>query len=100
MAKVQLSGSGHIKTGQQVHIKLDNYPSAEHGMLEGTVETISLLPKEQNYLIRIKFSDGLRTTYGKTIDLKQEMVGQAEIVTRDVRLMERFFYQMRKAVRE
>lgn len=97
MAKMQLSGSGHLKAGQRVHIKLENFPSAEYGMLEGTVETISLLPKEQNYLIRIKFSDGLHTTYGKTIDPKQEMVGQAEIVTRDVRLLERFFYQLRKA---
>ncbi len=98
MAKAPLSGSGHIKTGQHVHIKLDNFPSAEHGMLEGTVATISLLPRENNYLIRIRFLDGLHTTYGKTIDPKQEMVGQAEIVTKDLRLLERFFYQIRKAV--
>jgi multidrug resistance efflux pump len=97
MAKASLAGSGQIKAGQTAHIKLDNFPSAEYGMLEGCVETISVLPKENSYWIRIKFSDGLRTTYGKTIEPKQEMVGQAEIVTRDLRLLERFFYQIRKA---
>jgi multidrug resistance efflux pump len=96
MAKAPLSGSGQIKTGQMVYIKLDNFPSAEHGMLEGSVETISMLPRENNYLIRIKFSDSLHTTYGKTIEPKQEMVGQAEIITKDVRLLERFFFQIRK----
>lgn len=98
IAKARLSGSGYIRAGQKVHMRLDNFPSAEYGMLEGVVETISLLPREQNYLIHIRFSDGLHTTYGKNIEPRQEMAGQAEIVTRDLRLLERFFYQIRKAV--
>lgn len=97
MAKVPVSGSGELQYGQMVNIRLDNFSSGEYGMLEGSVENISLLPREQNYLIRIRFTDGLRTTYGKRLEAKQEMVGQAQIVTKDMRLLERFFYQFRKA---
>lgn len=100
MAKAQLSGSGKIKTGQKVNIKLDNYPSAEYGIVSGFVENISLLPRENTYLIRIELEDGLQTSYGKKIEPRQEMSGQAEIVTRDLRLLERFFYQIRKLVKD
>ncbi|GAA4234440.1 hypothetical protein GCM10022291_13820 [Postechiella marina] len=37
--------------------------------------------------------------YGKTIDFKQEMRGSAEIITEDLRLIERFFYQFKEALR-
>jgi HlyD family secretion protein len=100
MAKAPLSGSGKIKTGQNVNIKLDNYPSAEYGLLSGRVENISLLPRENTYLIRIHLVNGLQTSYRKNIEGHQEMSGQAEIVTRDMRLLERFFYQIRKLVNE
>lgn len=100
MAKAPLSGSGKIKTGQKVNMKLDNYPSAEYGMINGLVESISLLPKENTYLIRIRLTNGLQTSYGKRIEARQEMGGQAEIITRDMRLLERFFYQIRRLVKE
>ncbi len=36
------SNSGKAKIGQQVNIKLADYPFSEYGMLNGTVTNISL----------------------------------------------------------
>ncbi|WP_405209216.1 HlyD family efflux transporter periplasmic adaptor subunit [Aquimarina sp. LLG6339-5] len=89
--------SGKIKIGQKVHFKLDNYPSSEFGILSGTIKKISALPnKEGLYLIDVKLPDQLITSYKKEIGFKQEMKSTAEIVTEDLRLIERFFYQLTK----
>lgn len=40
----------------------------------------------------------LITSYGKKIKFKQEMLGQAEIITEDLRLVERIFYQFRSII--
>lgn len=95
-AKVPVIGSGKIKIGQKVNIKLDSYPYSEYGMLYGTVKEMSLLPKENSYTVLITIPDSLVTSYGRKIDFKQEMTGQAEIITEDLNLLERFFYQFHK----
>ena len=38
------------------------------------------------------------TSYNKDIEFKQEMRGAAEIITEDLRLIERFFYQFREVL--
>jgi len=39
--------------------------------------------------------NGLQTSYHKNIAFQQEMTGTADIVTEDLRLIERFLYQFR-----
>jgi multidrug resistance efflux pump len=95
-AQAMVKGSGKIKPGQKVNIKLDNFPFQEYGILPGTVRSISLLPRENNYNIIIELSNGLTSTYGKKMEFKQEMSGQAEIITEDMRLLERLFYNVKK----
>jgi HlyD family secretion protein len=95
-------GFGKVKVGQTVHIKLDNYPYNEFGQLEGVVKEISLIPsvigekKEYVYLAKVNLTDGLTSTYKKELEFKPEMIGTAEIVTEDLRLIERIFNQFRK----
>ncbi|WP_299887375.1 HlyD family efflux transporter periplasmic adaptor subunit [uncultured Lacinutrix sp.] len=97
--KAPIVNSGKIKTGQKVQIKLLNYPSDEYGELNGKVKSISLIPdQENNYLIDVELPKDLKTTYGKTILFKQEMRGTANIITEDLKLIERFFYQLKKAI--
>ncbi|GAB1856809.1 HlyD family efflux transporter periplasmic adaptor subunit [Flavobacteriaceae bacterium MHTCC 0001] len=94
--KAPAQNSGKIKEGQHVNIKLENYPETEFGILKGTVKNISLLPnKEGLYVIDVELPKKLITTYNKEINFKQEMRGVAEIITEDLRLIERFFYQFR-----
>jgi multidrug efflux pump subunit AcrA (membrane-fusion protein) len=93
--KTPAQNSGKIKPGQTVHIRLENYPDKEFGILKGKVANISLVPdKDGFYLIDVSLPEKLITTYGKEIIFKQEMRGAAEIVTEDLRLIERFFYQL------
>ena len=90
------NNSGKIKRGQRVQIKLANFPSEEFGEINGSVKTISITPNEKgDYLINVKLPEKLITTYDKTIEFKQEMKGTAEIVTEELRLIERFFYQLK-----
>lgn len=90
--------TGKIKKGQRVSIRLESYPEEEFGVLTGRVNKVSLTPDKNGfYIIDISLPNDLTTSYKKVIDFKQEMTGQAEIITEDLRLIERFFYQLKKA---
>lgn len=92
--------SGKIKIGQDVNIRLSNFPDREFGMLLGKIKNISLTPdKDGNLLIDVTLPKGLETTYKKQITFQQEMSGSAEIITEDLRLIERILYQFRDVFR-
>jgi len=94
--KTPLQNSGKIEIGHKVLIRLQNYPEEEFGMLTGRVKSISLSPDNDGfYTIQATLPQKLITTYNKEIEFTQEMQGIAEIVTEDLRLIERFFYQLR-----
>ena len=94
---VPTTNSGKIIPGQKVLIKLDNYKYQEFGIVEGKVENISLTPdKDGNYYVDVILPKGLKTSYNKILPFDKELKGNAEIVTQDLRLIERFFYQIRK----
>ncbi|MEM6893425.1 MAG: HlyD family efflux transporter periplasmic adaptor subunit [Bacteroidota bacterium] len=98
LVTLPVRNSGKVKVGQKVVVKLDNYPFEEWGSLEGTIQNISEVPKkgmDTNYTLFIAI-DGLETSFGKTIDFKQEMQGTAEIILEELSIMERIFYQLRK----
>ncbi|WP_299526045.1 HlyD family efflux transporter periplasmic adaptor subunit [Winogradskyella sp.] len=94
--KTPAQNSGKVKIGQTVNIRLENYPDNEFGKLQGSIESISLLAdKEGFYFIIVALPDKLITSYDKEIVFKHEMRGSAEIITEDLRLIERFFYQLK-----
>jgi hypothetical protein len=69
-------------------------------VLNGLVKSISLIPdKEGLYFVDVGLPEKMITSYNKEIDFKQEMRGNAEIITEDLRLIERFFYQFREIVK-
>ena len=93
--------SGKIQIGQNVNIRLSNYPDNEYGILKGTVMHVSLVPNNEGfYLIDIGLHEKLVTTHGKEIEFKQEMQGTAEIITEDLRLIERVFYQFKEILKQ
>jgi multidrug efflux pump subunit AcrA (membrane-fusion protein) len=95
--KAPIQNSGKIKKGQNVNIRLENFPDEEFGMLTGVVRNISLLPdKEGFFAVDVELPKKLITNYNKEIVFSQEMKGVGEIVTEDLRLIERFFYQFKK----
>lgn len=97
------TGAGKVTVGQEVIIKLDNYPYYEYGSIKGIVKNISLvsnisensLDKSESYLLNVTLPDGLVTNYGKKLDFKHEIKGTADVVTRDRRLIQRMFDSVR-----
>jgi HlyD family secretion protein len=97
-AELPIAGSGKVKEGQEVNIKLESYPFEQFGMLTGKVASISAIPKDEKYLIKIALKKSLVTTYNKKLDFKQQLKGTTEIITEDLMLMERMFYQLRSLI--
>ena len=98
--RVAALNSGKIKSNQDVVIRLANYPDREFGILKGKLSTISLIPtKEGVLLLDAKLTNGLQTSYKKQINFQQEMTGTADIITEDLRLLERLLYQFRDIFR-
>lgn len=94
--KAPSQNSGKIKVGQKVNVRLLNYPDREFGILKGQIQNIALVPdKDGNIAIDVVLPDGMKTSYKKIIPFQQEMRGSAEIITEDLRLLERILYQFR-----
>ncbi len=94
--KIQQAGYGKIEVGQKVRIKLDNFPYQEYGQLDGAVKEISVIPNEESYLVKVTLLEGVKSSYNKELTYTPEMAGTAEIITKDLRLMERIFNKFRK----
>lgn len=98
--KAKAQNSGKLREGQAVNIRLANYPDREFGIIKGKVQSISLTPdKDGNLLIDVSLPNKLETSYQKEIIFQQEMSGTADIVTQDLRLIERLLYQFRDLFR-
>lgn len=99
-------GTGKVKIGQEVIVKLDDFPYNEYGSIKGTISSISLTTNTEktaqgsteSYLVTVRFPEGLITNYGKQIEFRHELKGSAEIVTKDRRLLERLFDNLKYAI--
>ncbi len=90
--------TGKLSIGQNVNVKLDNYPYTEFGMLQGTITNISEVPNKDTYAIDVDLKNGLVTTYNKTLTYKQQMKGKADIITKNISVMDRIFFNFKKLV--
>ena len=90
-ATMPIANSGKVKIGLPTKIRLDNFPYTEHGILEGTVQNIALVPQKDSYLVEITLNDALKTTYNKQITFHQELQGNADIITENRRVIARMF---------
>lgn len=98
--QIPIARSGKVKKGQRVIIRFSNFPDQEFGMVNGVVSNISLVPANDFYTADIDFPEGLRTNYGKTLPVSPETRASAEIVTEELRLIERFFLPIKRIVKE
>lgn len=87
---------GKLKTGQEVLLKFPAYPWQEFGSVKGKIEFINAIPTDSGYLAKISFTNGLVTNYEKSIQYRTGLTAQAEIITADLRLTERFINTLRK----
>ncbi|MBL8858768.1 MAG: HlyD family efflux transporter periplasmic adaptor subunit [Planctomycetes bacterium] len=90
-------GAGKIQAGQRVLIKLDDYPYKEFGTVTGTVQSVSSVARSGANMVLIGVPTPLVTSFGKEIGFRQDMAGEASIVTEDIRLIGRILYEIRRA---
>jgi HlyD family secretion protein len=90
--------SGKVKIDQVVNIKLSSFPYLEYGMVRGVVKTKSLVPSGDAYIIEVSLPQGLKTLYGKELDFTQNMQGTAEIITEDIRLLQKIINPLRHLI--
>ena len=86
---LKMERSGKVKTGLLVNIKLSGYPYLEYGMVRGIVKSKSLVPSSDAYVIEIELPQGLTTLYGTKLEFTQNMQGTAEIITENIRLLQK-----------
>ena len=92
--------TGKLRVGQKAIVRLSNYPDREFGVLEGELTNISKTPDSEGFLVlEISLPKQLTTSFGIELEFQQEMFGTAEIVTEDLRLLERLLYQLRDLTR-
>lgn len=104
-AQLPIERSGKVKVGQKVNVRFTNYPDSEYGIVRGFVKNISLIPvtngdKAKTYTVDIQLPNGLKTTYNKKLPFLPEMEGQADIITEDISLLERFLLPLKKVITE
>lgn len=92
---IPVENAGKAQVGQKVLVQLESYPSNEYGMLRGEVKAISLVPRDRQYTVEVVFPEGMQTTYQYKIPLRQEMTGRAEIITQDIRLIQRILFRLK-----
>jgi len=92
--------SGRVREGQRVLVKFQGYPFEEYGAVEGNITNIAKVPSQDNtyFLATMSLPSGLKTNLKKTLVYKTGMTASAEIVTEDLKLIERLFYQIRRMV--
>jgi multidrug efflux pump subunit AcrA (membrane-fusion protein) len=91
---------GKVKTGQQVLLKFSSYPYEEYGSLNGRIDFISTIPTDSGYLAKVILTNGLTTIYNKPIQYREGLQAQGEIITQNMRLSKRFYYNIVKKIRK
>lgn len=90
---------GRVKKGQQVLLKFQAYPFEQYGSVVGTIDYINLTPSDSGYLAKVQLPYGLITNYKKSLIYHNGLFAQADIITENMRLLERFYYNLVKQLK-
>ena len=107
-AIMAMNRSGKVKPGQKVNVRFLNFDDNEYGIIKGIVSKVSTVPvvektggnRTSYYVVEIELPDGLKTTYNKVLPYLPEMEAQADIITKDISVLERLFMPLRKVWKE
>jgi multidrug efflux pump subunit AcrA (membrane-fusion protein) len=95
--KIPQYNFGKVTSNQKVVIKFHGYPSQQFGSVQGRIAFISNLPlPDGSFIAHVSLPQGLVTSHSIVLHGKVGMQGTAEIVTEDLRLIDRFIQRVRK----
>ncbi|HRY97532.1 MAG TPA: HlyD family efflux transporter periplasmic adaptor subunit [Bacteroidales bacterium] len=93
--RLPVRGSGLVAPGARVRIRLDDFPAMEYGTLEAVIIRVNAIPEEQQLLAEARLTNGLTTSYQQVLPFRGVLHGEAEVVTRTARLLERILRPLR-----
>ena len=91
---------GKVAIGQKVLLNFQAFPSQEYGSLVGKIEFISRIPTDSGYLAKVLLPQGLTTNYNKNIQFRDGLTSSTQIITKDMRLLQRLYFTLMKNVQE
>ena len=96
---IPLHGSGKVKTGNRVNIRLSNYPYQEFGVLQGEVMHVAVMPAGEHYPVQISLNNQMVTSYAINLGHHAMLDGIAQIITEDISLFNRMMNPLRSLMR-
>lgn len=88
---------GKVKLGQRTLVKLRSYPFEEYGMINGKISYITdVALKDSVFIAKIDFTHFEQKNKQNKIVLKTGMMADAEIITKESSLLQRFLYNITK----
>ena len=90
---------GKVRLGQKVLLKFPSYPFQEYGSVIGKIDFISNITTDSGYLAKVILPNALTTSYKKQVQFREGLQAQGEIITQDMRLLQRFYYNIIKQVK-
>ncbi len=91
---------GKVAVGQPVQLRVESYPYEQFGILNGRLSYISNVASDSGFLGRVELPNGLQTEYNKTIQFRSGLHATAIIISKPMRLLQRFYYNMMKKVNQ
>ena len=90
--------SGDINAASAAYLEVLAYPSERYGKVKVTVASIAAASQStgEGYRIVFSFPEGLRTTHGKTLQFRQQMLAQATLLAEKRSLLSRLFDRLRQ----
>jgi len=79
-------------------LRFEAYPYQEFGVVEGKLDYISKVATDSGLLATITLSNGLITNNRVRIQYRSGLKSQALIITKQARLLERFYRDLIKSV--
>ena len=87
---------GKVENGQTVIIKLKSYSFEEYGVVRGIIDNISEIDINKQYLVKVKLPDGITTNLKKKLKFRFGMLGDAEIITKNTKVIDKVIYKLKK----
>ena len=89
---------GRLDTGQVVQLRLTAYPYEEFGFIKGELGYISNVASDSGFSGNVILPNGLQTIYNKKIQFRNGLQAQAVIITKQMRLLQKFYFNILKRV--
>jgi len=81
-----------------INYNSSDYPPQQFGTLLGTISEINNAPTDSGFLAKAALPDGLQTNYGKQVFYRNGLMAQADIITQNMNLLERFCFNIKKSI--